>query len=190
MKLSLGAVSALYPMPVLVVGTYDHAGRANGMVAAWGGICSSDPPAITVSVRPSRATYRNLMEKREFTVSIPSAKYLAEADFFGIVSGDEIEKFAATGLTPVRSTLVDAPFIREFPVALECRVINRVECGSHVLFIGQILDAKVDENAIGPDGKPDRLKVDPLGFDALRSEYYRMGTVAGNAFSAGRRFSK
>lgn len=190
MKQSLGAVPALYPLPVLVIGTYDHAGTANGMVAAWGGICSSDPPAIAVSVRPSRATYRNLMEKREFTVSIPSADYLAETDFFGIVSGDETEKFAATGLTPVRSTLVDAPFVREFPMALECRVINRMDCGSHVQFIGRILDVKVDEAAIGPDGKPDPATIAPLGFDALRSEYYRLGTVAGKAFSAGRRFSK
>lgn len=190
MKRSLGAGPVLYPMPVLVIGTYDHAGHPNAMVAAWGGICSSDPPAVAVSVRPSRATYRNLMEKREFTVSIPSAEYMAEADFFGIVSGDESDKFGSTGLTPVRSTLVDAPFIREFPVALECKVISRTDCGSHVQFIGRIVDVKADERILGPDGKPDRAAIQPLGFDAVRGEYYGMGAVAGKAFGAGRKFVK
>jgi len=190
MKRSVGAVPAIYPLPVLVIGTYDHAGKPNAMVAAWGGICSSDPPALAVSVRPSRVTYRNLMEKREFSVSIPPVKYLAETDLFGVVSGEDVDKFALTGLTPVRSTLVDAPFIREFPVVLECRVINRVDVGSHVQFIGRILDVKADEDAIGPDEKPDLSKVDPLGFDAFRSQYYGMGPVAGSAFSAGRKYLK
>jgi len=190
MKRSLGAVPAVYPMPVLVIGTYDHAGNPDAMVAAWGGICSSDPPAVAVSVRPSRATYRNLMEKREFSVSIPPVEYVAETDLLGIVSGDEADKFALTGLTPVRSTLVDAPFIREFPVALECRIISRTDCGSHVQFIGRILDVKVDERVIGPDGTPDLAAIQPLGFDALRKEYCGMGAVAGKAYSAGRKFVK
>jgi len=188
MKQSLGARTIAYPMPVFVIGTYDHAGKPNAMVAAWGGICSSDPPSIAVSVRPTRYTYRNLMEKREFTISIPSEDYLRETDYFGIASGEDNDKFAATGLTPVRSTLVDAPFVREFPVVLECRVINRVDIRAHVQFIGEILDVKVDESVIGPDGKPDLSKIRPLGFDMARSEYFAMGPVVGKAFSAGRKY--
>lgn len=190
MKQSLGARPAAYPLPVFVVGTYDHAGRPNAMVAAWAGICSSDPPAIAVSIRKERYTYRNLMEKREFTVSIPSVGFLAETDYLGMVSGAEADKFAATGLTPVRSALVDAPFVREFPVVLECRVINRVAIGSHVQFIGEILDVKVDDSVLGTDGKPDLAKVNALAFDALRSDYVTMGAVAGKAFAAGRKFQK
>jgi len=190
MKQSIGARPVAYPLPVFVVGTYSHAGRPNAMVAAWGGICSSEPPAIAISVRKERSTYRNLMEKREFTISIPPVAYLAETDFFGIVPGEETDKFPATGLTPVRSTLVDAPFVREFPVVLECRTINRLEVGSHVQFIGQILDVKIDDRVIGSDGKPDLSKVNPIGFDLLRSEYYAMGKVVGKAFSAGKKFQK
>lgn len=188
MKQSLGAHTIAYPMPVFVIGTYDHAGKPNAMVAAWGGICSSDPPSIAVSVRPTRYTYRNLMEKREFTISIPSEDYLKEADYFGIASGQDYNKFAKTGLTPVRSTLVDAPFVKEFPVVLECRVINKVDIKAHVQFIAEILDVKVDESALGADGKPDLSKIRPLGFDMVRSEYYAMGPVVGKAFSAGRKF--
>jgi flavin reductase (DIM6/NTAB) family NADH-FMN oxidoreductase RutF len=190
MKQSLGALTIAYPLPVLVIGTYDHAGTPNAMVAAWGGICSSDPPGIAVSVRPSRYTYRNLMEKRAFTISIPSEDYLREADYFGIVSGQDHDKFAVTGLTPVRSTLVDAPFVREFPVVLECRVINRIDIGAHVQFIGEILDVKVDEKVMGADGKPDLSKIRPLGFDMARSEYFAMGSVVGKAFLAGKKFTR
>lgn len=190
MKQSFGARTIAYPLPVFLIGTYDHAGKPNAMVAAWGGICSSDPPSIAVSVRPSRYTYRNLMEKREFTISIPSESYMAEADYFGIVSGEDIDKFAKTGLTPVRSTLVDAPFVREFPVVLECKVINRVDIRAHVQFIGEILDVKIDESVLGSDGMPDIAKIRPLAFDALRSEYFAMGPVVGKAFGAGRKFTK
>jgi flavin reductase (DIM6/NTAB) family NADH-FMN oxidoreductase RutF len=190
MKQSLGPRPAAYPLPVFVVGTYDHAGRANAMVAAWGGICASEPPAIAISVRPFRYTYRNLMEKRAFTVSIPPVRFMAEADFFGIAPGEETDKFAATGLTPVRSTLVDAPFVREFPIVLECRVINRLEIGSHVQFVGQILDVKADEAVLDGEGRPDPEKVDALGFDFMRSEYHAMGKPVGKAFSSGNRFRK
>ena len=127
------------PLPVFVVGTYDRKGKPNAMVAAWEGICSSDPPSIAISIRPSRCTYRNLMEKMAFTISLPSVKYLAEADFFGMVQGDTTDKFAISGLTPLRADHVDAPYIAEFPVVLECRVVKHVKIGAHTQFIGEIL---------------------------------------------------
>jgi flavin reductase (DIM6/NTAB) family NADH-FMN oxidoreductase RutF len=113
---------------------------------------------------------------------------MAQADCFGIASGGDTDKFAATGLTPVRSTLVDAPFVREFPVVLECRVINRVDIRAHVMFIGEILDVMIDETVLGADGKPDLAKINPIGFDVVRSEYYAMGAVVGKAFFAGRKY--
>jgi flavin reductase (DIM6/NTAB) family NADH-FMN oxidoreductase RutF len=188
MKQSFGAHTIAYPLPVFVIGTYDHTGKPNAMTAAWGGICSSDPPSIAVAVRPSRYTYQNLMVKREFTISIPSEDYVSEADYFGIASGEDKDKFAATGVTPVRSTLVDAPYIKEFPVTLECRVTNKVDIKAHILFIGEILDVKIDESVLGSDGKPDLAKIHPLGFDAVRSEYFTMGSIVGKAFSAGKKY--
>jgi len=190
MRQSFGARPVAYPLPAFVVGTYDHAGKHNAMLASWGGICSSDPLSIAVSIRPSRYTYRNLMEKREFTVSIPPVGFMAEADFFGIASGEDTDKFARTGLTPIRSTLIDAPYVREFPVVLECRVIKKLEIGTHVQFVGQILDVKIDDSVLDENGKPDLAKINPLGFDVVKSEYYAMGQVVGKAFSDGKKFFK
>jgi len=188
MKRSFGARAVAYLLPVFVVGTYDQEGKPNAMVAAWGGVCSSDPPSIAISIRPSRYTYRNLMEKMAFTISIPSVKYMAEADFFGIASGENTDKFAITGLTALRADHVDAPCIAEFPVVLECRVSKQVKIGAHTQFIGEILDVKIDESMLDSEGKPDLARLQLIGFDVFRSEYYTQGPVVGKAFSAGRKY--
>jgi flavin reductase (DIM6/NTAB) family NADH-FMN oxidoreductase RutF len=190
MKRSIGPRTLLYPHPDLIVGTYDRDGRPDAMAAAWGGICSSRPPSVAVSIQKTRQTYENLMAQREFTISIPSAAYVKEADFFGIVSGRDADKFAATGLTPVRSDLVNAPYVGEFPIVLECRLLQTVEVGVHTQFIGEILDVKVDESVLDEDGKPDIRKIRPFAYDSIRMEYYGFGEVLAKAFSAGREFQK
>ncbi|MDK2890463.1 MAG: hypothetical protein PWR21_1095 [Methanoculleus sp.] len=185
-KQSIGPRTLLYPHPDLIIGTYDSAGRPDAMAAAWGGICSSRPPAVAVSVQKTRQTYANLMEQREFTISIPSADYVREADYFGIVSGRDTDKFAATNLTPVKGDQVNAPYVGEFPIALECRLLQTVEIGVHTQFIGEILDVKVDESVLGEDGKPDIEKIRPFAYDSMRQEYYGFGGVLAKAFSAGK----
>lgn len=185
-KRSFGPRTLLYPHPDLIIGTYNASGRPNAMAAAWGGICSSRPPSVAVSVQKARQTYENLMEHREFTISIPSVDYVKEADYFGIVSGRDEDKFAATGLTPVKSDLVNAPYVGEFPVVLECRLLQRVEIGAHTQFIGEILDVKVDESVLGEDGKPDIGKIRPFAYDSMRQEYYGFGKVLAKAFSVGK----
>ena len=188
MKRSLGARTVAYPLPVFLVGTYDSQHRPDVMAAAWGGICSSDPPGIAVSIRPSRYTHKNLIETKVFTISIPSVDQMAETDFFGIVSGADTDKFEKTGLTPVRAEHVDAPYVEECPVVLECRVTNTVEIGSHTQFIGEILDVKCDESVLGADGKPDIALLKAIGYDPIRMEYFVTGTVVGKAFSVGNKY--
>lgn len=185
-KQSIGPRTVLYPHPVLVIGTYDASGRPNAMVAAWGGICSSRPPAVAVSVQKARQTYENLVEQREFTISIPSVNYIRETDYFGIVSGRDEDKFAVTGLTPVKGDQVNAPCVGEFPVVLECRLLQTVEIGVHTQFIGEILDVKVDEGVLGEDGRPDLEKIRPFAYDSMRQEYYGHGKTLGKAFSVGK----
>jgi len=107
---------------------------------------------------------------------------------FVMADGGETVTFVATGVSPVRSTLVDAPFIREFPLVLECSVIHRSEIGSHVQFIGKILDVKADEDVLGADKRPLLARINPLGFDWAEKEYHAMGAVSGKAFAAGKRF--
>src|SRR5512144_1710564 len=119
MKRSLGADTLIYPTPTWVVGTYDKAGKPTLMTIAWGGICCSQPPCVAVSLRKATYTYGNIVERRAFTISIPSDQYARQADYFGLVSGRSTDKFAATGLTPVRSELVDAPYVKEFHLVVE-----------------------------------------------------------------------
>jgi flavin reductase (DIM6/NTAB) family NADH-FMN oxidoreductase RutF len=186
-KKSLGAKTLLYPAPVLVVGSYNSNGDPNVMTAAWGGICCSDPPCIAISLRKATLTYGNIMGRNAFTVSIPSANFVQEADYFGLVSGREWNKFSQTGLTAEHSTLVDAPYVKEFPVVLECHVRHVLEIGLHTLFVGEILDTKADEEVLGDRGLPDPLLIRPLVFDPGVRDYYELGAYRGKAFSVGRR---
>jgi flavin reductase (DIM6/NTAB) family NADH-FMN oxidoreductase RutF len=187
-KRSIGAQTTVGVHPVLIVGSYDTNGRPNAMTVAWGGICSSKPPAVAVSVRPERHTHAGIAARKAFTVSVPSEAQLAEADLFGIASGRDLDKFGATGLTPVRAENVDAPYVGEFPLVLECRLIATVELGAHTQYVGEIVDAKVDEDCFGEDGRPDLARIRPFLYDTFGFGYHAVGPRVGDAFSAGRRF--
>lgn len=185
MKKSLGAKAIAYPTPVFIVCTYDKEGKPNAMNAAWGGICCSGPPCLTVSLRKATYSYGNIMERQAYTVCIPSEKYIKEADYFGMTSGKNEDKFAKTGLTPVKSDLVDAPYIKEFPLIIECKVIQTVEIGIHTQFIGEIVDVKAEEDVL-TDGKPDIEKITPMIYTPEMRAYYGVGKNLGDAFSVGK----
>jgi flavin reductase (DIM6/NTAB) family NADH-FMN oxidoreductase RutF len=187
MKKSLGARTLAQPAPVWVVGSYDAQGKPNMMTIAWGGICCSQPPCIAVSVRKVTYTYGNLVERKAFTVNIPSAELIKEADYVGMVSGKNVDKFAMTGLTPIRSELVDAPYVKEFPVVIECKLLHLVEIGQHSQFVGEIMDIKAEEAVLGEKGMADILKVRPFIFDAGQRAYYGIGDRLGTAFSIGKK---
>ena len=186
MKKSLGAKTILYPTPVLVVGTYDVGGRPNVMTAAWGGICCSAPPCVAVSLRKATYSYGNILKRKAFTISVPSERYVKDADYFGIASGKVDDKFAAADLTPMRSELVDAPYVKEFPLILECRLLHTFELGLHTQFVGEILDVKVDEASLGEAGVPDLEKLRPMIYAPEIQAYYGIGHRLGKAFSIGK----
>ena len=188
MKRSLGAKSTIYPAPVFVVGTYDQSGKPNVMTAAWAGICCSNPPCVAISLRPATYTYGNIVKREAFTISIPSEAYIKETDFFGISSGKEVDKFAATGLTSVGSDIVDAPYVEEFPFVLECRLRHTIEIGLHTQFIGEIIDIKADEAMLDEKGVPAIEKVKPVLFAPEMQAYYGVGNFLGKAFSIGKKF--
>ncbi len=153
MKRSFGARTIAYPLPVFLIGTYDSRGKPDVMAASWGGICSSEPPGIAVSIRPSRYTHKNILEKNVFTVSIPSVDQMAEADFFGMVSGSDTNKFAQT-----------------------------MEIGSHTQSTGEILDVKCDKSVISADGKPDLACIHAIGYDPVLSDFFITGDIGGKHF--------
>lgn len=189
MKQSLGAKTMAQPTPIWVIGSYDAAGKANMMTAAWGGICCSKPPCLTVSVRSERHTYTAVMARKAFTVSIPSQRHVAEADYVGMVTGSVADKFAVTGLTAARSELVDAPYVEEFPLVIECRLVQTMDLGAHTQFIGEILDVKADADILDADGNIDLARLQPLIYSPGSSKYYGVGPVVAQAFSAGKKFS-
>ena len=186
MKRSLGAKSLVYPTPVFVIGSYDEKGEPNLMTAAWAGICCSSPPAIGISLRKATYTYGNLMDRKAFTVNVPSENMVVEADYFGMTSGRDQDKFAAAGFTPARSDLVDAPYIEECAMVLECRVMQTVEIGLHTQFIGEIMDVKVDEETLDQKGVCQISKVRPFIYAHDDHNYYRIGEMLARGFDSGK----
>ena len=186
MNLSLPPRTILLPSPVLIIGTYGPDGKPNIMNAAWGGIASSKPPCISVSLREATLTYHNIKETEAFTVNIPSEKYLKEADFVGMVSGKEYDKFKATGLTPEKSQLVNAPIVKEFPYTLECKLVKQIDLGSHTMFIGEIIGIVADSEVLTPKQLPDIEKVRPMLWGSFGSQaYFNIGDKLGDSFSVG-----
>ncbi len=188
MKKSLGAKPIVYPAPVLILGSYDKEGKSNVMTAAWGGICCSKPPCVTVSIRKERHTFSAIMEHKAYTINIASENYVEECDYFGMVSGKNKDKLAETGLTPVKSDIVAAPYISEFPIIIECKLIQTIDLGAHTQFIGEIMDVKADENILNDKGLPDMNKLKPIIFGPEVSAYYGLGDLLGKAFSIGKKF--
>ncbi|HKK20083.1 MAG TPA: flavin reductase family protein, partial [candidate division Zixibacteria bacterium] len=133
--------------------------------------------------------YAALVLRKAFTVNVAPEWLVEQSDYFGTASGRKTDKFADTGLTPVKSKLVDAPYIKEFPLILECRLSHTVEIGLHTQFVGEILDVKVDEEMLGENGLPDILKVKPLIY-APSGGYFGIGEDVGAAYQVGKKFAK
>ena len=185
MKISIGPKTIVFPNPVFVVGTYDKSGRPNVMTAAWAGICCSEPPCVYVALREATYTYGNIQNRKAFTISIPSEKYIKEADYFGIASGREEDKLSMAKLSPVKSDCVDAPYVKEFPFILECVLFKSVKLGLHTQFIGEIKDVKVEDVMLS-ENAPDIEKIRPIIFNSGNRTYYGVGKYLGNAFSIGK----
>jgi len=184
MKKSIGPKPQPMPAPVWLVGTYDSNGKANIMTASWAGVCCSRPPCITVSLRKATYTYDCIVARQAYTISVPTVAQIKEADCAGIVSGRDVDKFTQLGWTPVGSSVVDAPYVSECPVVMECKLFQTVELGLHTMFVGEVIDTKVDEEAQLEDGSPDVDRTEPFAF--LGGQYRALGAQIGDPFSIGK----
>jgi len=187
MKRSCGAKTLAVPAPVWVVCSYDQEGRANAMTASWAGICCSRPPELAVALREATYSHGNIKRRGAFTVCIPSEEHMKEADYLGLESGRDQDKLAAAGLTAQPAAQVDAPFVQEFPVVIECRLAHTFELGLHTLFVGEILDVRAEEEVLGGKGYPTVERVRPLLFDPGEQRYYGTGRFLAEAFSIGKK---
>lgn len=188
MRKKLNITEGIFPMPVLMVATYNEDGSVNVMNAAWG--MMQDRGTVALNLTETHKTVKNIKERGAFTVSIADAAHVAEADYFGIESGNSItNKLEKSGLTASKAETVDAPVINEFPLCMECKYIeyqkNEYGCG----VIGKVLNVTADES-IMPDGKLDMSLVKAIAFDPYTHGYYKMGERVGEAFSDGLKLKK
>ena len=186
MKKSLGARTLLLPTPVLVVGTYDSEGVPNLMTAAWGGLVSSLPPMLGVSVRQATHSHASIHQRKAFTVSIGTQSTMVRSDFIGLYSGRNMNKFDELNLTHIKSEKVDAPYADEFPLVLECELAGFIDLGAHTQFIGRIVDVKAENNTITLGGMLNIMSVRPILFDPAGYNYHSIGAAMGKAFHIGK----
>ena len=189
MKKSLGSLPALFPMPVLMVAAYDENGKVNVMNAAWGTICDMDKIALIID--DEHKTTQNIRKVKAFTVSLADKDHIVEADFFGIASGNKInDKFERTGFHATKSSVVNAPIIDEFPVAMECELAEIVQTNNLFAVIGKIINVSADEKVLDENGKINPLKLNALIFDQFQHGYYLATEKAGQAWNAGKDLMK
>lgn len=184
MKKDLGVLPAVFPMPVLMIATYDENGVVDVMNAAWGMI--SDMDQITLFLGQDRKTVANMKVSKAFTVALADQAHMKEADFFGIATGNKMpDKFARTGLTAVKSAHVNAPVIEEFPLVMECELDRFLDDGNFFAVIGKIVNTAADESVLDERGKVEPAKLNAILFDQFRNGYYAIGEKVGKAWNAG-----
>ena len=190
MKKDLGVKPYLFPMPVLMIATYDEDEKVDVMNMAWGGIC--DDNMVALNITETHQTALNIKKRMAFTLSIADIPHLAESDYFGTVSGKNVkDKFERIGMHAVKSSRVDAPIILDYPLTLECRVAelqHTLNGGFRVL--GEILNVIADSKVLDEEGNVDPTKLNAFAFDQFQSGYYKIGEKVGDAWKSGRKFIK
>ena len=184
MKKELGVHPYLFPMPVLMIATYGDGDTVDVMNMAWGGICAEN--MVSLNIGADHKTSENIRRRKAFTLSIADIPHLEAADFFGIASGNTMaDKFERSGLTAVKSEKVDAPIVTEFPLTLECRVVeDRTEVyGHHV--IGEIVGVLAEESVLDARGEVDPTRLNAFVFDQFQNGYYAIGDKVGQAWHTG-----
>lgn len=181
MRKDFGAKTWMYPLPVLIIGTYDENGNADAMNAAWGGIYDSNKVVLCLSA--DHKTTMNIKAKGAFTVSFADKEHVVACDYVGIVSANkEPDKLKKAGFTVTKSNHVDAPVINELPMTLECRLVKFNEDGN---IIGEIVNVSADESVLDNNGMIDPVKLRPIAFDPVNNGYLVLGERVGTAFSDG-----
>lgn len=179
----LGVKPYLFPMPVLMITTYGDDDKVDVMNMAWGGICAQNMVALNID--EDHKTSENIKKRGAFTLSIADVDHIEEADFFGIATGNKMEdKFERTGLHAVKSTRVDAPIVQEFPVTLECKVVECQNTAYGFRVLGEIVNVLADEKVLNEKGNVDPEKLNAFVFDQFQSGYYAIGEKVGQAWRA------
>ncbi len=179
-KVQLKPITYLCPVPAVLVSCQDRGGRPNLITIAWTGVVCSDPPMLSISIRPSRYSHGIIRESGEFVVNIPSADIVRKVDLCGIISGRDTDKFEKAGLTPLPASHVSPPLVKECPVNIECRLTEIVPLGVHDMFLGEIVATHINEDCVDESGQVNVGKVNPLAYTPPDRSYRSMGDALGS----------
>ena len=184
MKKDLGVQPYLFPMPTYMIGTYNEDDSVDVMMMAWGGIC--DMKMVALNLEEDHKTVANLKNRMAFTLAIPGTDTLVESDYLGLVSANkDPHKFEHTGLHAYKSANVDAPVIEEYPLTLECRVVEIQQQPYGLRVLGEIVNVLADEKVLDEKGKVDAGALHAFTFDQMQNGYYAVGEKIGMAWNAG-----
>ncbi len=183
MKREIKTTEAIFPMPVLLISTFNDDGTVDVMNAAWGTMQERD--VVALNLTETHRTVENIKARKGFVIHIADVRHVVEADWFGVVSGGkEPDKFAKSGMTFVKSDLVDAPIINELPVAIECEFVEYQNDATGIGVIGKVVRTSVEEANL-KDGKVDIDSLEAIAFDPYTHGYYKVGGRVGEAFKDG-----
>lgn len=181
MRKNFGVKPWMYPLPVLMIGTYDKNGNPDVMNAAWGGLYEANMVELCLS--GEHKTTKNIKEVGAFTISFATVDQVVACDYVGIVSGNnESDKLGKAGFSVTKSEFVNAPIVDQLPMCLECKLVKFTEDGN---VIGEIVNVNACDSILDVDGKIDVQKLHPISFDPVRNEYLALGHKVGNAFNEG-----
>ena len=183
MRKNFGVNPWFYPLPVLIIGTYDENGNPDAMNAAWGGLYDSN--LVEICLSSGHKTTKNILNKKAFTVSFGTADTVVACDYVGLVSANDVgNKMEKAGFTTEKSNFVDAPVIKQLPLTLECQLEKLTEDGN---VVGKIVNISADESILDENGTIDYKKLRPISFEPVKNEYVVMGEAVGKAFSDGKK---
>ena len=189
MKKELGVQPYLFPMPTYMIGTYNEDDSVDVMMMAWGGIC--DMKMVALNLEADHKTVENLRKRNAFTLAVPGTDTLKESDFFGIATSNKMaDKFERSGLHAVKSEKVDAPIIEEYPLTLECKVIEFQNQPYGLRVLGEIVGVLAEEKVLDEKGKIDAGELHAFAFDQMRNGYYAIGEKIARAWNAGAELMK
>ena len=184
MMKDFGVKPYLFPMPTYMIGTYNEDDSVDVMMMAWGGICAED--MVALNLEAEHKTVANLEARKAFTLAVPGLDTLKESDYLGIVSAGKVaDKFAKTGLHAVKSSRVDAPVIQEYPLTLECEVVEMQNQPYGLRVLGRIVNVMADEKVLDAAGRIDPAKLQAFAFDQMQNGDYAVGEKVGQAWHSG-----
>ena len=170
MKKSIGLSERMYPNPAVMI-SCSNGNKDNIITLAWVGTVCSNPPMISISIRPSRYSHEIISASKEFVINIPNEKMIEACDFCGTKSGRDIDKFKELGLTKEKGFIVSSPIIKECPINIECKVRQIIHLGTHDMFIGEVVSVDADEEVVCSDGNIDYERINVVSY--LMDNYFK-----------------